>query len=205
MASPDYQSGFCPLASRHACLVRAGHKGRKKSLRGHRRCTQNVSVPPNQYNHRVRSKWLRLGVSRRRFVQTTAAGALALAGMGVGGRTSAQQPKPNLVFILADDLGYADVSCYGQRDYATPNIDRLAIEGLRFTQGYSNSPEASERWRRACGVTALRRSACASSFARVRPRVFGPIERQAPISRACPWRLDRSPLQNDPETPLSPS
>jgi Sulfatase len=42
--------------------------------------------------------------------------------------------KPNIVFILADDLGYADVSCYGQRDYTTPNVDRLAIEGLKFTQ-----------------------------------------------------------------------
>jgi hypothetical protein len=37
--------------------------------------------------------------------------------------------KPNIVFILADDLGYADVSCYGQRDYTTPNVDRLALEG----------------------------------------------------------------------------
>ena len=36
---------------------------------------------------------------------------------------------------MADDLGYADVSCYGQRDYTTPNIDRLAIEGLSFTAG----------------------------------------------------------------------
>jgi arylsulfatase A-like enzyme len=44
---------------------------------------------------------------------------------------------------LADDLGYADVSCYGQRDYTTPNIDRLAIEGLRFTRGYANSPVCS--------------------------------------------------------------
>jgi arylsulfatase A-like enzyme len=47
------------------------------------------------------------------------------------------------VFILADDLGYADVSCYGQRDYTTPNIDRLATEGLKFTQGYSSSPDCS--------------------------------------------------------------
>jgi arylsulfatase A-like enzyme len=47
--------------------------------------------------------------------------------------------KPNIVFILADDMGYADVSCYGRRDLVTPNIDRLAAEGLRFTQAYANS------------------------------------------------------------------
>jgi arylsulfatase A-like enzyme len=55
----------------------------------------------------------------------------------------AQSTRPNIVFIMADDLGYADVSCYGQRDYTTPNIDRLAIEGLRFTQGYANSSVCS--------------------------------------------------------------
>ena len=82
-------------------------------------------------------------ISRRRFVQTTAASSLALTGVGLGRATWAQSTKPNIVFILADDLGYADVSCYGQRDYTTPNIDRLAIEGLRFTQGYSNSPDCS--------------------------------------------------------------
>ncbi len=47
---------------------------------------------------------------------------------------------PNIVFIMADDLGYADVSCYGRRDYTTPNIDRIAAEGMRFTQAYANSP-----------------------------------------------------------------
>src|SRR5947209_555888 len=82
-------------------------------------------------------------ISRRRFVQTTAAGSLALAGIGFGRPTWAQSTKPNIVFIMADDLGYADVSCYGQRDYTTPNVDRLAIEGLRFTQGYANSPVCS--------------------------------------------------------------
>jgi arylsulfatase A-like enzyme len=82
-------------------------------------------------------------ISRRRFVQTTAAGSLALAGMGRGRPAGAQSTKPNIVFILADDLGYGDVSCYGQRDYTTPNIDRLAAEGLKFTQAYSNSPDCS--------------------------------------------------------------
>ena len=82
-------------------------------------------------------------ISRRRFVQTTAASSLALAGIGRSRPAGAQSTKPNIVFILADDLGYADVSCYGQRDYTTPNIDRLATEGLRFTQAYSNSPDCS--------------------------------------------------------------
>src|SRR5216110_557264 len=82
-------------------------------------------------------------ISRRRFVQTTAASSLALAGMGRGRPARAQTTKPNIVFILADDLGYADVSCYGQRDYTTPNVDRLAIEGLKLTQGYSNSASCS--------------------------------------------------------------
>ena len=39
---------------------------------------------------------------------------------------------PNILYIMADDLGYADVSCYGRRDYTTPNIDRLATQGMRF-------------------------------------------------------------------------
>ena len=49
----------------------------------------------------------------------------------------------NFVFILADDLGYADLGCYGGRAPVSPNLDRLATRGLRFTQGYSNSPVCS--------------------------------------------------------------
>jgi arylsulfatase A-like enzyme len=65
--------------------------------------------------------------------------ALALAA-----RTSrAQGPPPNIVFIVADDLGYADLSCYGRRDYSTPNIDRLAAEGMKFLQAYANSAVCS--------------------------------------------------------------
>jgi arylsulfatase A-like enzyme len=51
--------------------------------------------------------------------------------------------KPNILFILADDLGWADLSVYGQRDYETPHLDRLAAEGVRFTQAYSNSAVCS--------------------------------------------------------------
>ncbi len=48
-----------------------------------------------------------------------------------------RRATPNLIFILADDLGYGDLSCYGQRRFRTPNIDRLATEGMRFTSHYS--------------------------------------------------------------------
>lgn len=47
--------------------------------------------------------------------------------------------QPNVIFILADDLGYGDLSCYGQEKFATPNIDQLAADGMRFTQNYSGS------------------------------------------------------------------
>jgi arylsulfatase A-like enzyme len=52
---------------------------------------------------------------------------------------AAEELKPNIVYILADDLGYGDLSCYGQQKFQTPNIDRLATEGMRFTQHYSGS------------------------------------------------------------------
>ncbi len=48
--------------------------------------------------------------------------------------------KPNIIYILADDLGYGDLSCYGQEKFSTPNIDKLAKEGMLFTQHYSGAP-----------------------------------------------------------------
>jgi len=47
--------------------------------------------------------------------------------------------RPNIIFILADDLGYGDLGCYGQKHIKTPNIDRIAAEGIRFTQHYAGS------------------------------------------------------------------
>ncbi len=47
--------------------------------------------------------------------------------------------KPNIIFILADDLGYGDLGCYGQKVIQTPHLDRMAAEGMRFTQFYAGS------------------------------------------------------------------
>ena len=48
--------------------------------------------------------------------------------------------KPNIIFILADDLGYGELGCYGQKKIKTPNVDQLAREGMRFTQHYTGAP-----------------------------------------------------------------
>src|SRR5215216_1859333 len=47
--------------------------------------------------------------------------------------------KPNIIFILADDLGYGDLGCFGQKRIQTPCLDKMAVEGLRFTQAYAGS------------------------------------------------------------------
>jgi len=63
-----------------------------------------------------------------------------LAGLVAVSLSAHAAQKPNIVFILADDLGYTDVACYGSKFYETPNIDRLAEQGMRFTDGYTCGP-----------------------------------------------------------------
>ncbi len=52
----------------------------------------------------------------------------------------AQGTRPNIIFIMCDDMGYGDLGCYGQQRIETPNLDRMAQEGMRFTQAYAGSP-----------------------------------------------------------------
>jgi len=88
-------------------------------------------------------------MKRRTFLKHVGTGAMAAAAGAAGcaatragsaGSGAARAgSRPNIVFILADDLGYGDLSCYGQKHFATPNIDRLAAEGMKFTQHYAGS------------------------------------------------------------------
>ena len=96
--------------------------------------------------------------------------------------------KPNIIYILLDDAGYGDLSCYGQEKFQTPNIDRLATEGMKFTDHYAGS------------------TVCAPTFSdrMIRlPEVF----MVAPITRS-PSRLVTgigSPVIIDSSTELLPS
>jgi len=77
-------------------------------------------------------------VTRRRLLQAMGGGAALLASRPVA-RAFAGEPakKPNFVFILVDDLGWADIGCYGSRYYETPSIDKLASGGMLFTNAYA--------------------------------------------------------------------
>lgn len=84
-------------------------------------------------------------MKRRDFLKAAGFGATALALTchtdTVQTTTSAERKKrPNIVYILADDLGYAELGCYGQKKIKTPNIDKLATEGMKFAQHYSGNP-----------------------------------------------------------------
>ena len=76
-------------------------------------------------------------INRREFVAAALAGAVIAANPKL---SQSQTRRPNILFILADDLGYGDLSCYGRPDYQTPNLDRLATQGVKFVNAYSAAP-----------------------------------------------------------------
>ncbi len=65
---------------------------------------------------------------------------VGLASLSPLASASAADHRPNIIYIMCDDLGYGDLACYGQKNINTPHIDRLAAEGVRFTQAYAGSP-----------------------------------------------------------------
>ena len=85
-----------------------------------------------------------MDLNRRDFLLLAAGGVAAamlpLAGCerGLAGNRKPAK-RPNIIFIMADDLGYGDLGCFGQKHIRTPNIDKLAVEGIRFTDCYAGS------------------------------------------------------------------
>jgi arylsulfatase A-like enzyme len=87
------------------------------------------------------SKHTRRGFLKKMGFAAASAGAPSLftSCSGAGRANSREGERPNIIFILADDLGYGDVGCFGQKTIQTPNIDRMAAEGMRFTDHYAGS------------------------------------------------------------------
>ncbi len=81
-------------------------------------------------------------ITRRKFIKTVGAGAIAMAGAKAFS-TPKSKRKPNVVLILTDDQGTLDANCYGSKDLYTPNIDKLAQQGVRFSQFYVGAPVCS--------------------------------------------------------------
>jgi arylsulfatase A len=80
-------------------------------------------------------------LNRRSFLKSAgvSVAAVALPGCEAFKRVGPVASKPNIIFIMADDLGYKELGCYGQRKIKTPNVDRLAAAGMRFSQYYTGS------------------------------------------------------------------
>lgn len=85
------------------------------------------------------------------------------------------EDNPNIIFVLADDLGYADISCLGQTKFSTPNIDRLASQGMLFTQHYSGSSVSAPS--RSCLITGKH-----TGHTEIRGNKELPVEGQYPLS-----------------------
>ena len=68
---------------------------------------------------------------------------LLLLPLAVQLNLSAQSSRPNIIYIMTDDMGYADLSCYGRKDYSTPNMDKLASQGVKFINAYAGAPICS--------------------------------------------------------------
>jgi len=85
-----------------------------------------------------------------------------------------RERKPNIIFILADDLGYGDLGCYGQKQVKTPNLDKLAAEGVRFTQCYAGHTVCAPS--RCCLMTGMH-----TGHARIRANVLVPLRAEDTI------------------------
>jgi len=91
---------------------------------------------------KAQEHWNRTGpaLRRRDFLRLVGGAAAAMGLPAALAEEAAGQRPPNFIFLLADDLGYADLGCYGSDKIATPNLDRMAAEGIRFNDFYTGEP-----------------------------------------------------------------
>jgi hypothetical protein len=82
----------------------------------------------------------RMNIIRRNILLTAVAGITLAYLPGLAAQAAETRKQPNVILILADDLGYGELGCYGSPDAKTPNMDQLAKDGVRCTDGYAAFP-----------------------------------------------------------------
>lgn len=143
--------------------------------------------------------------SRRKFLKTLGAAAVSgglLASVGTQLRAFENSPrrKPNIILLLADDLGYGDIGCYGNRRIKTPNLDAMAETGMKLTDFHSNGPMCSPtraalltgRYQQRCGIESV--LSCKSTYyTGISPQeiTFAEVLQKAGYATAClgKWHL----------------
>ena len=99
---------------------------------------------------------------RREFLKEIGVTAAAFGALQVAGclNSTEKNPRnqPNIIYILADDLGYGDLGCFGQERIKTPNLDKMAAEGMRLTQHYAGSTVCAPS--RCCLMTGMHTGHC---------------------------------------------
>jgi arylsulfatase A-like enzyme len=143
-------------------------------------------------------------VSRRSFLEKMRNGAAAAALASVAGCGKSLPAKPNVVLIMVDDLGYGDLGSWGQKEIQTPNIDRMATQGMRFTDHYAGSTVCAPS--RCCLMTGVH-----TGHARVRGNTnvlmepqdytLGKLFKDAGYTTGCigKWGIGHPPPPNDPQ------
>jgi arylsulfatase A len=148
-------------------------------------------------------------LSRRQFLKDVGLTAAAIGTLPVdgcqtaGGKRPSGRHRPNIIYILADDLGYGDLGCYGQERIKTPNLDRFAAEGMWFTQHYAGSTVCAPS--RCCLMTGKHTGHCTvrgnvDVLMKADEVTIAKILKEAGYSTACigKWGIGHPPPPEDP-------
>jgi len=148
-------------------------------------------------------------LSRRTFLKDIGLTAAAISTLSIEGCRTTAGPagkggkKPNIIYILADDLGYGDLGCFGQKKIKTPNLDRMAAEGMRLTRHYSGSTVCAPS--RCCLMTGKHTGHCTvrgnvDFLIKPDELTIGKALKQAGYSTACigKWGIGHPPPPDDP-------
>ena len=138
-------------------------------------------------------------MTRREFLKAVGAGtaAMTLTGCAFPGKKTAKAPRPNIVFIMADDVGLEALGCYGGTSYDTPNLNKLAETGIRFNHCYSNPVCAPSRVKIMTGRYNFRNY---KRWGHIPPEeiTFGHVLQSAGYATAIAGKWQMTLLKNDP-------